>query len=180
VSDMPKTKLKRSRRRQSPSNVALEALFEETVALYHRLTADAAAIHRAGVRSGPRRTVLLGLARSGPQTVAQMGRTRAQSRQRFQPLVNRLIAEGVVAPRPNPSHKASPLMALTARGHQAVKRIVERERSLLEGVTISKAPAAILRAVDILRHVRRALERQLPDLLSSSSRRQTRQSGHLA
>jgi DNA-binding MarR family transcriptional regulator len=151
--------------------MAVEALFEETVALYHRLTADAAAIHRAGALSGPRRTVLLGLARSGPQTVAHMARTRAQSRQRFQPLVNRLIADGLVEPRPNPTHKASPLMALTARGHQTVERIVERERSLLGNVKMSNPSAAIVRAVDVVRGVRRALERQLPDLLKSSSRR---------
>ena len=177
---MPEPRRQRSNRSLSPTTVALEALFGETVALYHRLTADAAAIHRAGVRSGPRRTVLLGLARSGPQTVAQMARTRAQSRQRFQPLVNRLIAEGVVVPRRNPGHKGSPLIALTARGHQTVKRMVERERSLLEGVTIAKTPGAILRAVDILREVRRALERQLPDLLRPSSRPRTRQGRHLA
>jgi len=69
----------------------LDAVFEETVALYHRLTADAAMIHRRGALSGPRRTVLLGLARSGPQSVAHMARTRAQSRQRLQPLVNGLM-----------------------------------------------------------------------------------------
>jgi DNA-binding MarR family transcriptional regulator len=177
---MPKTRITRSRGRQSPTSRALEALFEETVALYHRLTADAAAIHRAGVRSGPRRTVLLGLARSGPLTVAHMARRRAQSRQRFQPLVNQLMADGLVEARANPSHKASPLIALTARGRQTVERIVQRERSLLEGVAISKGPAAVGRAVIVLREVRRALERQLPDLLRNSSRRRTPSIAHLA
>jgi DNA-binding MarR family transcriptional regulator len=176
---MPKPSRTRSGRHQSPATVAVEALFEETVALYHRLTADAAAIHRAGALSGPRRTVLLGLARSGPQTVAHMARSRAQSRQRFQPLVNRLIADGLVEPRPNPTHKASPLIALTVRGQQTVERIVDRERSLLGRVKISKAPAAVARAVGVLRDVRRALERQLPTLLNSSSRRRTRSGHHL-
>jgi len=168
---MAKSRLLRPGPTPSPAGLALEALFEETVALYHRLTADATAIHRAGALSGPRRTVLLRLARSGPQTVAHMARARAHSRQRFQPLVNRLVADGLVEARPNPSHKASPLMALTPRGRRTVARIVERERGLLARITISKAPAAVVQAVAVLRDVRRALETQLPELLTSGSRR---------
>ena len=76
--------------------VALGTLFEEAVALYHQLTSDAALIHGLGSMSGPRRTVLVALARSGPQTVAHLARARAQSRQRFQPLVNGLLADGFV------------------------------------------------------------------------------------
>ena len=70
----------------------LAALFDETVRLYLRLSALSTRIHGGGQLSGPRRTVLVGLARGGAQTVAQMARARAQSRQRFQPLVKCLAA----------------------------------------------------------------------------------------
>jgi hypothetical protein len=65
-------------------------LFKETVSLYLRLTSDASAIHGHGALSGPRRTVLTAFAQSGPQTVARLARSRAQSRQRLQPLINGL------------------------------------------------------------------------------------------
>lgn len=153
---------------------ALEALFEETVALYHRLAADAASIHRFGSLSGPRRTVLVGLARSGPQTVAHMARARTQSRQRFQPLVNRLVADGLVEAMPNPAHKQSPLIALTARGQKTVKQIVETERALRARVTLTNPPASVKRAAAVLRDVRQALENQLPGILETARRRSRR------
>jgi DNA-binding MarR family transcriptional regulator len=145
---------------------ALGTLFEETVAVYHRLSAAAASIHGAGALSGPRRTVLVTLARSGPQTVAQMARARAQSRQRFQPLVNGLVADGLVEVRPNPGHKQSAFVALTSRGEKAVQQIVEREGTLRARLTVISTPTSILRAVAVLREVRHAMEAQLPALLS--------------
>jgi DNA-binding MarR family transcriptional regulator len=149
----------------------LAMLFEATVALYHRLTADAAAIHRFGAMSGPRRTVLVTLARSGPQTVAHMARARAQSRQRFQPLVNRLVADGLADIRPNPRHMRSPLIALTAKGEKAATQIVRREAALSGRVRLSRSPRSVAHAAAVLRDVRLALETQLPRLLRVRPRR---------
>ena len=100
----------------------LFSLFKETVALYHRLTAEASAIHRRGSLSGPRRTVLVALSQSGPQTVARLARTRAQARQRLQPLVHGLIQEGLAKAVENPMHVQSPLIVLTAKGEKEVRR----------------------------------------------------------
>src|SRR5687767_9467187 len=101
----------------------LAQLFDETVRLYLRLSALSTRIHGGGQLSGPRRTVLVGLARSGAQTVAQMARARAQSRQRFQPLVNALLRDRLVRAVPNAAHKQSPLIELTPRGRREVARI---------------------------------------------------------
>lgn len=150
---------------------ALGALFDEVVALYHRLTADAAAIHGAGARSGPRRTVLAALARSGPQTVAHMARARAQSRQRFQPLVNSLMADGLVEAQPNPVHARSPLIALTAQGRRAVNQMMQTEEGLRTALRPTASPASITRAAAIVRDVRLTLVRQLPPLLRARKRR---------
>lgn len=143
----------------------LAALFDETVALYHRLAADAATIHGLGSMSGPRRTVLAALARSGPQTVAHMARARAQSRQRFQPLVNALMAEGWVEARPNPLHRRSPLIALTARGQRAAARMLRTETSLRARLKVPVSSSRLAQAAEVLRAVRSALEDQLPRLL---------------
>jgi DNA-binding MarR family transcriptional regulator len=151
----------------------LAVLFDETVKLYHRLTADASTIHRFGSMSGPRRTVLVALARSGPQTVSDMARARAQSRQRFQPLVNALIADGLVAARPNPRHKQSHLIVLTAKGEKTVKQIVETEAALRARVTVARSSRSVAQAAAVLRDVRMALQDQLPLLLRRVRRRRS-------
>jgi DNA-binding MarR family transcriptional regulator len=133
------------------------------VLMYLRLTALAARIHRMGPLSGPRRTVLASLARTGPLTVAQMARERLQSRQRFQPLVNALIDEGLLEAVPNAAHKQSPLIVLTPKGRKVVDRIhrVEQEgRSKLE---ISTSRAKLRQTVEVVREVRVALERVLAE-----------------
>ena len=149
---------------------ALAGVFEEVVALYHRLTADASSIHGLGSLSGPRRTVLLSLARTGPRTVAHMARARAQSRQRFQPLVDRLIADGLVAARPNPLHKQSHLMALTGKGEQAVARIVQREALLRSQLRPRSSRRNLAQAATVLRDVRETLETQLPEIIRKAGR----------
>src|SRR5688572_4970632 len=80
---------------------AIAALCDENVLFYLRLSELAAKIHRQGPLSGPRRTILAGLARSGPRTVAHMARDRGQARQRIQPVVNSLIDDGLLQAAPN-------------------------------------------------------------------------------
>ena len=139
----------------------LDGLFDETVRVYLRLSAVAVKMHHKGQLSGPRRTVLLGLARSGPQTVAQMARQREQSRQRFQPLVNGLLAEGLVRAIPNPAHKQSPLIALTPKGRATVERIRQIERAWRPRLHIDASKARLKNTVDVMRLIRAALERVL-------------------
>ena len=139
----------------------LDQLFDETVSLYHRLTATAAKIHRKGALSGPRRTVLMVLARSGPRTVAHLARLRAQSRQRLQPLVNALVSEGLLEIRPNALHRQSPLIALTAKGERAVAGIRTRELRLRRDLRFASSRAHVRRAAEVLRDVREAIETQL-------------------
>jgi DNA-binding MarR family transcriptional regulator len=138
----------------------LAALFDETVALYLGLTASAAAFYGLGDISGPRRSVLAALARSPPQTVAQLARARAQSRQRLQPLVNALRDQGLLELRENPAHRHSPLLVLTRRGEHAVREINATEAYYRERLRVSYSPRAIASATAVLRQVREAVEEQ--------------------
>jgi DNA-binding MarR family transcriptional regulator len=158
-------------------SVALSQLFEDTVALYLRLSADAAAIHRAGELSGPRRTLMVALSRSGPQSVAHLARARAQARQRLQPLVNRLIADGLLEARPNPVHVQSPLIALTARGQRAVTHILSIEDRLQARLRPKSTVRSMRLASKVLRDVRETLEQQLPGLLREGRRTARRRRG---
>lgn len=147
----------------------LAMLFDATVTLYLRLSALSTKIHGGGPLSGPRRTVLVGLSRTGPQTVAQMARVRAQSRQRFQPLVNALIADGLVRAIPNPAHKRSSLIDLTPRGRQAVARIHAIEGRGRGRVGRQFTTLTLSRTVAVLRAITADIEREI-DAVSRTRR----------
>jgi DNA-binding MarR family transcriptional regulator len=150
--------------------VELANLFKETVALYLRLTADASAIHGLGSLSGPRRTLLVALAEAGPQTAARLARARAQSRQRLQPLINRLIADGLLEATSNPMHRRSPLLVLTPKGEAQARHVVETEAALREQLRLATPPRKLAEAAAVLREVREALEQQLGALLAKRAR----------
>jgi DNA-binding MarR family transcriptional regulator len=141
----------------------ISELFDESVRFYLRLSALAAKMHGDGPLSGPRRTVLVSLHRSGPRTVAQLAREREQSRQRFQPLVNALIADGLLQAAPNAAHRQSPLIVLTAKGRRAVQRIHAVEQAWRPRLDVTIPKARLTDATAVLREVRSGLERLLRD-----------------
>ena len=161
-----------------PSTADVAEFFDAVVSLYHRLNASAMAIHARGALSGPRRTVLRVLATGGAQTVSALARSRGQARQRFQPLVNHLLAEGLVEARSNPSHKQSPLIALTRKGERVLAAAVKRETVLLEALDFGVSQERLKQSTAVAETVREGLEVQLPKLLrpTRSPRRATKSS----
>jgi DNA-binding MarR family transcriptional regulator len=136
------------------TGMALQAVYDETIALFLRMTAVLEDIHGQGPFSVRRRDLLLRLAQSGPQTVPQLARARMVSRQATQRLVNELAAEDYVEFVDNVAHKLSHLVQLTPKGKDYVSALLEREREIaaeMEDIAISeeqlRATAAGLRAV---------------------------------
>lgn len=136
---------------------ALDTLFEEVVALFHRLRAVAAEVHRLGATSAGLRGVLRDLDRQGPQTVPQLARRRPVSRQYMQMLVRRLRSEGLVEIGENPAHRRSHLVRLTPAGRQMLETMARRETDLLRRVGSVASPEDLQVAVRVLRTVREAL-----------------------
>src|SRR5688572_10781971 len=161
----------RRKKRSGSQRPELASVFDETVALYLRLSAVSASIYRRGDLSGPRRTLLMVLARSGPQAVATLGRIRSQSRQRIQLLVDALASEGLLTRVENPAHKRSPLVVLTARGDAVVRDIVEREGALRSRLRLTIPAGQLERTADVLREIRIALEAQMETLIREMHRR---------
>jgi DNA-binding MarR family transcriptional regulator len=60
-----------------------------------------------------------------PVTVPTVARRLGRTRQSVQRVVDRLVGEGLVVPRPNAGHRRSPLLVLTAAG-QAVLTAINR------------------------------------------------------
>ena len=143
----------------SESRPELARLFEEVVRFYLTLNHIAAVMHRHGERSGARRTLLVTLARTGPATVAQIARARHEARQRIQPLVNALVKEKILEYTPNPAHKRSPFVKLTAKGNAAVRHIADVEARERSRLTLDVPAQALTAASNTLQRVRTALER---------------------
>lgn len=139
-------------------DTSLQALFGDAVALVHRLKAAAEELHHQGEMSAGRRGILMGLHRSGPQTVPQMARVRPVSRQHIQALVNPLAEEGYVELVDNPAHKRSRLVRLTPKGVDFVAAMRRRESCLLPQLAIDATEEEILNAARVLRAVRTAFE----------------------
>lgn len=131
---------------------------DETVRLFHRLKASAEEVHGGGEMTAARRGVLRGLLMSGPQTVPQMARARPVSRQFMQSLVNELRTAGLVELRENPAHKRSRLVALTAKGNEAIEAMLRKEASLFLAYRYDVPEGDLLRTIEVLRGLRQALE----------------------
>jgi len=63
----------------------------------------------------------------GPQTVAQIARSRPVARQWVQRLANELAADGLVEFIDNPAHKRAKLVRLRSKGERILHQMVKRE-----------------------------------------------------
>ncbi|MEU3948980.1 MarR family winged helix-turn-helix transcriptional regulator [Streptomyces sp. NPDC029526] len=80
------------------------------------------------------RAVLDLLYKHGPMTVPQLGRAQDLSRQFVQRMVNDAAVQGLVDTAPNPAHRRSRLIRLTATGTAAIEAVHAREHAALRGV----------------------------------------------
>ncbi len=145
--------------KEKNDSAALDALIEATSALHRRMRAVRDDVHRLERMPGGSRSIMRELERRGPQTVPQMARARPASRQHIQTLVNRLHQEGFIEFIPNPAHRRSHLVQLTEQGRKRVERMVAREDVVLEGIAADTPECELYETAELLRKVRRALEK---------------------
>jgi DNA-binding MarR family transcriptional regulator len=118
----------------APSPDALYAIIVEVRRLFHRLANATDALHFDLGVSAAQRAVLEALASAGATTVPALARRKGVTRQHIQVLANQLRALGLVEDRPNPDHKRSSLLELSAAGRRAFETIRARERRVLTAV----------------------------------------------
>ncbi len=133
-----------------------DELVDEIRLTFHSLASVAS---RFGGIDAPRRAVLEHLVRNGPATVPDIARRRGVSRQHIQTIVNALGDGGLVIAEPNPAHRRSPLIALTPTGREHITAITTRERESVAPFVEQLDPAALASSVDLLRALRRHLDR---------------------
>lgn len=101
---------------------------------------------------------LLSVASGTPLTVAQAARRLGVARQGVQRLANDLANESLIAFRPNPDHRSSPLLELTPTGRRVLDgitvRAAEVHRRLAAGIPADEIAAArelLRRVIDEVR-----------------------------
>lgn len=133
-------------------------LINETALLFHRLKIVAEEVHHQGEMTGGLRSILRGLDKLGAQTVPEMARVRAVSRQNVQMIVNQLAELGYVEFAENPAHKRSPLVRMTALGRKTVASMNRREAQLLSRSQLGVPENNLRAAAETLRQVRAYFE----------------------
>ena len=146
-------------------HAAVDELTMTAALLYFRMRKAAEEMLGEGAQSSGRRSVLKGLAKAGPQTVPQMARLRAVSRQHIQKLVNGLLADGLVELVDKPAHKRSKLVKITAVGSSAAEATARREAEILPEISRGIALEDIRTATRVLKDLKAAFEDRLPKLL---------------
>lgn len=130
-----------------------DVLFPAVVRLNYRGIAFLEQVHGAGELVAGRRGVLVDLARRGPQTVPQMARSRAVSRQYIQRIVNALVADGLVELTRNPAHRRSPLVRITPEGSALVEAMHEREAAVLARLELDASAEELRAAAALLQRI---------------------------
>ena len=108
---------------------------------------------------------VLGALRNGPETVAGIARAMGLTRQSVQRTADLLAAEGIVEFVENPAHRRAKLVHLTSAGRETLAGISALQVTWANGLAAALAAdeAEIDAATEVLRQLRRELERQKAD-----------------
>ena len=100
--------------------------------------------------------------RKGPMTVPQIASERSTSRQNIQILVDRMAGHGRVELVPNPAHKRSALVQITARGRLSLTEGEQGQSEILTHIGSRLSLVEIKAVVSVLRKIHELLENGRP------------------
>lgn len=152
------SKLIRRSARPSSTGKALFELFWQLPFTYFRLNAMG---HRLSAPAGlsPGKIGLMrSLADSGPQSVAQIARSRPVSRQGVQQIADQLAAAGLVEYIENPTHRRAKLARVTAAGERQVRRILQRQQREAAALAGGFDERAVRTTIAVLRQLSERLK----------------------
>jgi len=101
------------------------------------------------------------LAAAGGRAVPDLARERGVSRQHIQSVINELLGAGLVASVRNPSHRRSPLLALTDEGLRRLRSVEAREAEYLTRIAPAVSHLELAAASRLFDHLERDLAAQL-------------------
>ncbi len=124
---------------------------------FHQLKALGDEFHRKLGITTAMRAVMESLAEDGEQTVPQMARLKAVSRQHIQVNVDALAKARLVRFSDNPGHKRSPIVALTPIGRTTFTGMRRREGGVLVHVAKGFTTDELHKASNTLRKLKDSL-----------------------
>jgi DNA-binding MarR family transcriptional regulator len=124
---------------------------------FHQLKALGDELHGGIGITVAMRAVMETLAEDGDQTVPQMARLKAVSRQHIQVNVDALAKARLVTLRDNPGHKRSPIVALTSKGRTVFAGMRRREGGVLERMAKAFTADQLQKASDTLTKLKQSI-----------------------
>jgi len=119
-------------------------------AAFNRLKALGDDLHGDLGVTAAMRAVMEMLSEEGPQTVPQIARAKAVSRQHIQLLADALCEAGLAVVKDNPAHRRSSLLALSEKGKRAFATMRAREVSVIAELAGEFEGGELDRAADVL------------------------------
>lgn len=139
----------------------VDALTREIRACFARLRTVGDDLHRDLGLTSAQRAVVEFLFENGEHTVPQIARAKRVTRQHIQVLVDSLVPAGLAELHDNPSHKRSPLVALTDAGRRTFEAARAREAALLADIAGELDAPLLEAAIATLARLRTLLDHQL-------------------
>jgi DNA-binding MarR family transcriptional regulator len=133
---------------------ALMNVVDEAARLFHFLNALTSHMYTSESMSTLCRTLLHDLVSMGAQSVPSLARAQNVTRQSIQARVNMLAKDGFVTLVPNPAHKRSPLVTLTAQGKHLWERMEQQENEILARVHFRVSVAQLQATAENLQTIR--------------------------
>ncbi len=102
---------------------------------------------------------VLGFLEDGPATAAELARRRGLRRQSVQETVNRLLGNGMLDRLPNPADARAPLLCLTRRSREALRRLGADQAAWADGIAAGVSAEDLETTLRTLRRVRELVAR---------------------
>jgi len=109
------------------------------------------------------RAIMSSMAAGRSRTVPELARERAVSRQHIQSVINDLLDAGLAATVRNPSHRRSPLLALTDEGLRRLRIVETREAEYLTRIAPAVSHLELAAAARLFDHLERDLAARLAE-----------------
>ena len=106
---------------------------------------------------------LMSVVSEGRWTVPDVARDLGVTRQGVQRIADELVADGLAQYVPNPRHRRSPLVQLTARGRDTLAKITAVARRTNQGMTRMFTAGQLDQTREFLSRVIAALQERSPD-----------------
>ncbi|MBF0370833.1 MAG: MarR family transcriptional regulator [Magnetococcales bacterium] len=146
----------------------VERITQEVRACFNRLKALGDELHSDLGISASMRAVMEALHVGEEQTVPQIARGKAVSRQHIQILTNKLAENGLVKIRSNPNDKRSPLVSLSEKGKITFSVMHQREKEAFDDLITGLAGCNFDAALEVLEAMHMHLDHKLESKRSST------------